>query len=94
MLARLPSEKPRASGVPPASTRRTMKNMGSVLTATIQWLRDLLRSRGPSRPPEAGVREPRRPKPTLPAAAIALAEPRTEVRRLIRLRNLRDSDEA
>jgi hypothetical protein len=29
-------------------------------------------------PPEtAGVREPRRPKPTLPAAAVALAEPRT-----------------
>ena len=33
-------------------------------------------------PPElAGVREPRRPKPTLPAAAVALAEPRT-LRRL------------
>jgi hypothetical protein len=30
----------------------------------------------------------------MPAAAIALAEPRTEVRRVIRLRNLRDSDEA
>ncbi len=28
----------------------------------------------------------------MPAAAIALAEPRTEVRRLIRLRNLRDTD--
>jgi hypothetical protein len=71
-----------------------MKNMGSVLTAALQWLRDLLRSGRPSRPPEAGVREPRRPKPILPAAAIALAEPRTEVRRLIRLRNLRDSDKA
>jgi hypothetical protein len=35
------------------------------------------------RPPEkAGVREPRRPKPTLPAAAVALAEPRTRLRRL------------
>jgi hypothetical protein len=35
------------------------------------------------RPPEkAGVREPRRPKPTLPAAAVALAEPRTGLRRL------------
>jgi hypothetical protein len=71
-----------------------MKNMGNVLIAALQWLRDLLRSRRPSRPPEVGVREPRRPKPTLPAAAIALAEPRTEVRRLIRLRNLRDSDKA
>jgi hypothetical protein len=32
-------------------------------------------------PQEAGVREPRRPKPTLPAASVALAEPRTQVRR-------------
>lgn len=71
-----------------------MKNMGNVLTAAFQWLRDLLRSVRPSRPPGVGVREPRRPKPTLPAAAVALAEPRTEVRRVIRLRNLRDRDEA
>jgi hypothetical protein len=33
-------------------------------------------------PEEAGVREPRRPRPTLPAAAVALAEPRTGLRRL------------
>ncbi len=33
-------------------------------------------------PEEAGVREPRRPKPTLPAAAVALAEPRAGLRRL------------
>jgi hypothetical protein len=71
-----------------------MKSMGNLLTAAFQWVRDLLRGRRSSRPPEVGVREPRRPKPTLPAAAIALAEPRTEVRRLIRLRNLRDTDEA
>jgi hypothetical protein len=71
-----------------------MKSMGNVLTAVLLWLRDLLRNRRPSRPPEVGVREPRRPKPTLPAAAIALAEPRTEVHRVIRLRNVRDSDEA
>jgi hypothetical protein len=68
--------------------------MGNVLVAALQWVRDLLRGRRPSHPPEVGVREPRRPKPTLPAAAIALAEPRTEVRRLIRLRNLRDTDQA
>jgi hypothetical protein len=86
------SEKPQASGVPSVRTRRTMKNMGNVLTAALQWLRDHAWRR--SHPPEVGVREPRRPKPTLPAAAIALAEPRTEVRRLIRLRNLRDSDKA
>lgn len=69
-----------------------MRHMGTVLTAALQWVRGLLRGRRPSRPPDAGVREPRRPRPTMPAAAIALAEPRTEVRRLIRLRNLRDTD--
>jgi hypothetical protein len=44
------------------------------------------------RPPieEAGVREPRRPKPTLPAAAVALDEPRTEVRRWLKLTTRRD----
>jgi hypothetical protein len=68
--------------------------MGNLLAAALQWVRDLLRGRRPSRPPEVGVREPRRPKPTLPAAAIALAEPRTEVRRIVRLRNLRDTDKA
>jgi hypothetical protein len=41
----------------------------------------VMRWRG--RPPEpAGVREPRRPKPTPPAAAVALAEPRTRPRHL------------
>jgi hypothetical protein len=73
---------------------RTMKLMGNTLTAAMQWVKDRLRRGRPSRPPEAGVREPRRPKPTLPAAAIALAEPHTQVRRWIRLRNLRDTDEA
>jgi hypothetical protein len=71
-----------------------MRNMGNLLSAALQWFSDLLSGRRPSRPPEVGVREPRRPKPTLPAAAIALAEPRTEGRRLIRLRNLRDTDRA
>jgi hypothetical protein len=38
------------------------------------------------RPPEdAGVREPHRPKPTLPSAAVALAEPPVRLRRLFRL---------
>jgi hypothetical protein len=32
--------------------------------------------RGGTSPPPAGVREPRRPKPTAPAGAVALAEPR------------------
>jgi hypothetical protein len=42
-------------------------------------------------PQEAGVREPRRPKPTLPSAAVALAEPRTGVRRWFRLAGGRDT---
>jgi len=67
--------------------------MGNAVIAAMQWLRGQLRRRRPSHPPEAGVREPRRPRPTLPAAAIALAEPRAELRRWIRLRNVRDSDE-
>jgi hypothetical protein len=71
-----------------------MKSMANVLAAGLRWLRDIRRSKRQSRPPEVGVREPRRPKPTLPGAAIALAEPHTEVRRLIRLRNLRESDKA
>lgn len=60
------------------------------LSAPVRWAR-----RDPRRwrrqPPEAGVREPRRPKPTLPAAAVALDEPRTEVRRWIKLLNWRDT---
>jgi hypothetical protein len=71
-----------------------MRNVSNLLAAALERFRDLLRRRRPSHGPDAGVREPRRPRPTLPAAAIALAEPRTEVRRLIRLRNLRDSDKA
>lgn len=59
-----------------------------VLSAPVRWLWGLRRSRR-QQPPLAGVREPRRPRPTLPAAAVALDEPRIEVRR-IRLRNRRD----
>jgi len=70
-----------------------MKHMSTALTTAVRWIRDLLSRSRPSRPPDAGVREPRRPRPTLPAAAIALAEPRTDIRRWIRLRNLRDTDE-
>lgn len=58
------------------------------------WLRrviDPLRNRR-RRPPPVGVREPRRPKPTLPAGGVALAEPRTGLKRRIRLGNRRDDD--
>jgi hypothetical protein len=54
------------------------------LTAPARWLLDHLRPFAGSRrgrggnggPPGAGVREPRRPLPDLPAAAMALPEPR------------------
>jgi hypothetical protein len=61
------------------------------LSAPLRWVKERLARRKPG-PPEAGVREPRRPRPTLPAAAVALAEPRTEVRRWIKLINRRDTD--
>ena len=43
-------------------------------------------------PQESGVREPRRPRPTLPSAAVDLAEPRTGLRRWLRLTLGRDAD--
>ena len=54
------------------------------LTAPARWLLDRLRPLAGSRrgrggnggPPGAGVREPRRPLPDLPAGAMALPEPR------------------
>jgi len=57
------------------------------LVTVLQQLIDRLTKRG-RRPPPAAVREPRRPRPTLPAAAVALAEPRTRRRvKLIRRRS-------
>jgi len=54
------------------------------LTAPQRWLLDRLRPRAGGRrgsggngPPGAGVREPRRPLPDLPAGAMALPEPRS-----------------
>ena len=53
------------------------------LTAPGRWLYGRLRpyaghrrGRGGNGPPGAGVREPRRPMPDLPAGAMALPEPR------------------
>jgi hypothetical protein len=52
------------------------------LTAPARWLLDRVRPRAGARrgrdgngPPGAGVREPRRPLPDLPAGAMALPEP-------------------
>jgi hypothetical protein len=54
------------------------------LTAPGRWLYGRLRpyaghrrGRGGNGPPGAGVREPRRPMPDLPAGAMALPEPRS-----------------
>jgi hypothetical protein len=54
------------------------------LTAPARWLVDHMRprvggrrGRGGHGPPGAGVREPRRPLPDLPAGAMALPEPRS-----------------
>jgi len=62
------------------------------LSTPVRWALDTSRRRRRQLPPEAGVREPRRPRPTLPAAAIALDEPRTDVRRVLKLINRRDTD--
>jgi hypothetical protein len=60
---------------PDGRVRQALARLGRAVTDRV------MRWRG--RPPElAGVREPRRPKPTLPAAAVALAEPRTRPRHL------------
>ena len=61
------------------------------LTGRTRWVFDRIRRRRPL-PPMAGVHEPRRPKPTLPALAVALDEPRGGLRRRIKLIGRRDSD--
>jgi hypothetical protein len=63
--------------------RRVLANpLWIALTAPARWLLDRIRPRAGSRrgrggngPPGAGVREPRRPLPDLPAGAMALPEP-------------------
>lgn len=62
--------------------RRVLANpLWIALTAPSRWLLDRLRPRASGRrgrgngPPGAGVREPRRPMPDLPAGAMALPEP-------------------
>lgn len=66
------------------------RNLLWIVLSAANWWGRQRRQRPPAE--LAGVREPRRPKPTLPAAAIALAEPRAELRRRFRLTNLRDTD--
>jgi hypothetical protein len=63
---------------------RGMRPDGRVRTTLTRMARSVadrfMRWRGHP-PEEAGVREPRRPRPTLPAAGVALAEPRSGLRR-------------
>jgi hypothetical protein len=59
---------------------------GPGLVAVLHWVRSHL-PRWRRRPPTVGVREPRRPKPILPAAAVALKEPRTGLMHWIKLGN-------
>ena len=63
--------------------RRVLANpLWIALTAPARWVLDRVRlraggrrGRGGNGPPGAGVREPRRPLPDLPAGAMALPEP-------------------
>ena len=78
---------PAGAGLPVAFTghpvaRRILANpLWIALTAPARWLLDRIkpcagrRGRGGNGPPGAGVREPRRPLPDLPAGAMALPEP-------------------
>jgi len=79
---------PRRTGFPAAGrdhrvVRRVLANpLWIALTTPARWLLDRIRPRAGSRrgrggngPPGAGVREPRRPLPDLPAEAMALPEP-------------------
>lgn len=63
---------------------RGMRPDGRILTTLTRMARTVvdrfMRWRGHP-PQDEGVREPRRPRPTLPAAGVALAEPRTGLRR-------------
>jgi hypothetical protein len=61
----------------------------TLVTTAISWLRGRFKP-GRTQPPPAGVREPRRPKPTLPAAAVAIDE-RPPLRRY-RLGSRQDPD--
>lgn len=79
-------------GVQPFVIMSRPTHNGDMTRVTVRLRRlwaSITRWRRRPRPwPEAGVREPRRPRPTLPAGAIALAEPRMETLRGVRLRGI------
>jgi hypothetical protein len=64
------------------------------MAAALRRVLDRIRNWRRRSPPPAGVREPRRPKPTPPAAAVALEEPRVRTARWIRLVSRRSEDQA
>jgi hypothetical protein len=74
--------------------RRERRNsLRSALTALARSVTDRVKRWRGHPPQEAGVREPRRPRPTLPAAAVALDDPRVALyRRWTRLNGHRDTD--
>ena len=98
-LARMSMAKRRAkrslSPEPPHNrdmTRERRQATTHGLAAALDWIRAHL-PRWRKRPPTVGVREPRRPRPTLPAAALALKEPQVGLLHRIRLHSRRTDDD-
>jgi hypothetical protein len=75
-------------------TRKRRHLTGPKVAVALRWVLARIRNWRRRPPPFAGVREPRRPMPTLPAAAVALEEPRTRTPRWIRLVGRRGDDRA
>ena len=73
-------------------TREYLHRTSRIPGTALQWVRDHL-PKWRRRPPTAGVREPRRPKPSLPAAAVALKEPRVGLMHWIKLGSRRPGDQ-
>lgn len=64
-----------------AMRRERSNPFGTGLTALVRSVRDRVKRWRGQPPQQSGVREPRRPRPTLPAAAVALKEPRVALYR-------------
>jgi hypothetical protein len=73
-------------------TREYLHRTWRIPAIALQWARDHL-PMWRRRPPTVGVREPRRPKPSLPAAAVALKEPRVGLTHWIKLGSRRPGDQ-
>jgi hypothetical protein len=72
-------------------TREYLHRTWRIPGTALQWIGDHL-PKWRRRPPTVGVREPRRPKPSLPAAAVALKEPRVGLMHRIKLGSRRPGD--